>query len=347
MDLKTADFDFFLPENMVASRPAEKRDHSRLLMLSRNGSMEHKRFHDIVDYLNSGDMLLLNETKVFPARLIGTKPSGGKIDILLVREIENEAWEIMCRGNYTGMITIGDSIRAEIWAEEKKKSEVKKFLRFRNIEYSEIKDILWRLGHMPLPPYIRRKPDNEDKQRYQTVYARNEGSIAAPTAGLHFTEELLMKIKDKGVLVKTLTLHVGTGTFKPVKTEYLKTHLMDTEYFEIKSSLIDEMRQVKEAGNRVITVGTTATRAVEGYLSGHCSVVNNNGSICGYTDVFIYPEYKFKVLDGLLTNFHLPRSTPLMLASAFCGLENILNAYEEAIAMGYRFFSYGDAMLIL
>lgn len=360
--MKTADFDFSLPKDLIALRPSEQRDHSRLLVLHRDGTVEHRRFFDIFEYLNKGDMLLMNNTKVFPARITGTKPSGGKIDILLVKEIEERGtWEVLCRGNYSGKILISEAVEAGIWTVHDKDSEnglpekqPKKLLRFLNIEPSGLGDILWRCGHMPLPPYIKRMPDNEDKQRYQTVYAENQGSIAAPTAGLHFTEDLLNKIREKGILARTLTLHVGVGTFKPIKAESLEDHRMDLEYFEIKSSLLDEIDRVRRAGHRLITVGTTTTRAIEGFMSGLYEngqgargKGQENGSVQGYTDIFISPGYAFKTVDSLVTNFHLPCSTPLMLASAFCGFERLLKAYEEAIAMGYRFFSYGDAMLIV
>ena len=367
--MRTADFDFHLPEDLIALRPSEKRDNSRLLVLHRDGSIEHRRFFDIAEYLNEGDMLVLNNTKVFPARIIATKPSGGKIDVLLVKDTnEDNTWEIMCRGRFNGMVTIGDGVRAEVWTEEVTSQESrvrsqrsKKFLKFLNIEPSKVNDVLWQYGSMPLPPYINRMPDDADKQRYQTVYAEHQGSIAAPTAGLHFTEELLNKIKDKGVSVEALTLHVGTGTFRPIKAEYLEDHRMDSEYFEIESSLANKIQETKESGCRLITVGTTATRAIEAVVSGQWSAVGSkknisnglnslnglNGSLKGCTDIFIYPGYKFNAVDSLITNFHLPRSTPMMLVSALSDSKKILHAYKEAIAMGYRFFSYGDAMLIL
>ncbi len=350
--MKTSDFDFYLPKDLIALNPSEKRDNSRLLVLHKDGSIEHRRFFDIVEYLKSGDILLLNDTKVFPARLIATKLSGRKIDILFVKEVDaGGTWEIMCSGRFNGIVTIDDGIKIEIWTERVNGQGrgTKKFLKFLNMESSKVLDVLWQYGCMPLPPYIKRRPDDSDKQRYQTVYAKNQGSIAAPTAGLHFTEELLDKIKDKGVFVDTLTLHVGIGTFKSIKAEHLEDHKMDSEYFEIKSSLVKKIQQTKESGNRLIAVGTTVTRTLEGYLSGQWSEVNsqNMSTVRGYTDIFIYHGYKFKAVDSLITNFHLPKSTPLMLVSALCSFKNISTAYREAIAMGYRFFSYGDAMLIL
>ncbi len=336
--------------------------------MHKDGFCEHRRFSDIADYMHKGDMLLLNNTKVFPARLIGEKPSGGKVDIVLARRLEgNGAWEALYKGNYSGRITIGEGVEAEVWIEgypsegtrsvadkaavtqgKSGNGRQKKFLRFPALEPSRVMDTLWRIGSMPLPPYIKRLPDDEDKRRYQTVYAEKEGSIAAPTAGLHFTESLLGAIENKGVLVRMITLHVGPGTFKPIVAEALDEHRMDPEYFEMNSSLIDEMRSLRKHGRRLITVGTTTTRAVEGLLSGLFSQCSGAaGTVRGYTDIFICPGYTFKAVDSLVTNFHLPRSTPLMLVSALRGFEKIRAAYEEAVCKGYRFFSYGDAMLIL
>ncbi len=348
--MKTADFQFHLPKELIALRPSEKRDHSRLLVLHRDGSIEHRMFFQIPRYLNRGDMIIVNNTKVFPARIMGTKPSGGKLDILLVREAgDPSTWEVLCRGSYRGELSLAGGARAEIWAEGEGTSEEppKRFLRFRDTDPSRIFELLWGFGGMPLPPYIGRLPDEEDKQRYQTVYAENQGSIAAPTAGLHFTGDLLREIEERGVLVRSLTLHVGPGTFKPIRAEALTDHSMDLERFEIPTVLLDEIREAKARGNRVITVGTTTTRAMEGFMSGRWSGERDKGLITGQTDVFIYPGFEFRVSDGLVTNFHLPSSTPLMLTSAFCGFSRVMDAYREAIAMGYRFFSYGDAMLII
>ncbi|MGO9614341.1 MAG: tRNA preQ1(34) S-adenosylmethionine ribosyltransferase-isomerase QueA [Dissulfurispiraceae bacterium] len=367
--MKTADFDFHLPPHFIATRPAEARDQARLLVIRRDGGLEHKSFCDITAYLNEGDMLLLNDTKVFPARLIGTKPSGGKIDVLLLNRLDEDGlWQVMCRGKYSGKIVIGGSIEAQLLAENDEtprqnnggpRSGDARFLRFLNIGPAEELDTLWRIGFMPLPPYIKRVPDDEDKRRYQTVYAEAQGSVAAPTAGLHFTEKLLDEIRAKGVVIRRLTLHVGPGTFRPIKTESLEGHKMDPEYFEIGSSLIDEITHIKAAGGRLVSVGTTTTRAIEGYMSGTYRRVNGHrgltegsrsecsGRIRGLTNIFIHPGHQFRAADSLITNFHLPRSTPLMLASAFVGYEKLSQAYQEAIHRGYRFFSYGDAMLIL
>ena len=348
--MKISDFDFYLPKNLIALKPLEKRDQSRLLILHENGEIEHKSFSSIVEYLKEGDILLLNNTKVFPARILATKSTGEEIDILFVKNLERDnTWEVIFKGKFNGIITIGKNIKAEVWTEKGLNNKINRFLKFLDLESKNMDDFFWKYGKMPLPPYIERTPNEEDKIRYQTVYAEKQGSIAAPTAGLHFTEDLLKKIEDKGVLIRKLTLHVGIGTFKPIYSESVREHKMDPEYFEIKRSLIDDIYGAKRSFRRIIAVGTTTTRAIEGYFSGKYSVINSelSDTIKGMTDIFIYPEYKFKVINSLVTNFHLPRSTPLMLLSAFCGFENMIKAYNEAVKRGYRFFSYGDAMLVL
>jgi S-adenosylmethionine:tRNA ribosyltransferase-isomerase len=345
--MKTADYDFELPDGLIALRPAPVRDRSRLLVVRREGPAEHRTFADIADYLDSGDLLVLNNTKVMPVRLIGAKPSGGRIDLILVREDETGAWEILCKGRYKGMVSFRGGVEADLFEVPGVEGEMRR-LRFRSSGGRHISEILQQCGAMPLPPYIKRTPDEDDILRYQTVYAEKRGSIAAPTAGLHFTEGLLERISEMGVTVRRLTLHVGPGTFKPIKTDRLDEHVMQSEYFEIEASLLRGIEQTKRSGKKVVTVGTTATRALEGYLSGRYeSGSNGDGIIRGMTDIFIHPGYEFRAVDALLTNFHLPRSTPLMLASAFCGFGKLKEAYDEAIAGGYRFFSYGDAMLIL
>ncbi|MGB9715928.1 MAG: tRNA preQ1(34) S-adenosylmethionine ribosyltransferase-isomerase QueA [Thermodesulfovibrionales bacterium] len=351
--MKVTDFDFHLPEELIAKRPLRKRDSSRLLVLHRDGLIEHKRFFDLPDYLSQGDMLLINNTKVFPARLIGRKKTGGILDILLVKDKGDNVWDVLSKGKYSGIIKISEELKLEIH-----EGRTARFICSGNLM-----DSIWKYGSMPLPPYIRRPPDESDKKTYQTVYAKEEGSIAAPTAGLHFTEELLKTLNSKGVLIREVTLHVGIGTFKPIRTANVEQHVMDSEFFEIEKTLISEIENVRSSGRRIFAVGTTTTRAIEGYLSGKWSVTRGNGSkgqgvkkahtcknngvIYGFTDLFIYPGYKFKVVDSLITNFHLPRSTPLMLVAALCGMEKLKRSYEEAIASKYRFFSYGDAMLIL
>lgn len=346
--MKTADFDFELPGHLLAVRPADQRDLSRLLVLQRNGLCEHRTFRDIADYLQPGDLLILNTTKVFPARLIGRKPSGGKIDMLLIRPTADAAtWEVLYRTRYLGQVCIGD-ISAELIEQKRENGEPVRCLRFFNLGPEEIDAALWKHGAMPLPPYIKREPDEQDKMRYQTVYAKTSGSIAAPTAGLHFTHDLLAGLKAKGVQIGELTLHVGIGTFLPVKVELLADHAMLPEHFSIDDRLFEMIRQTKEQGGRVIPVGTTATRALEGVASGrYCESSHEGGVLRGSTDIFIHPGHEFRVADGMVTNFHLPRSTPLMLVSALRGWDVIYRAYMEAITIGYRFFSYGDAMLIL
>lgn len=343
--MKAADFDFPFPENLIAKKPASDRDSAKLMVVHRNSRMEHREFRDLHEYLFEGDMLVLNNTKVFPARLIGIKPSGGRLDFILVKETEKDTWHILSRGKYTGIVNIAEGFSAEI-----KKGDTARF------QYSgNFMENLWKYGNMPLPPYIKRKPEPLDKVWYQTVYAANQGSIAAPTAGMHFTQNLLKKIQDKGVHIRHITLHVGTGTFIPIKSENVKDHVMLPEYFEIKNNLTEECLKIKNANRRVICVGTTTTRAMEGYMSGKWQPVNareetnleSSKDIRGHTDIFIYPGYKFRAVDSLITNFHLPCSTPLMLTAALCGIEKLKAAYSLAIAGKYRFFSYGDAMLIL
>lgn len=351
--MRVTDFDFHLPESLIAVKPVMPRDECRLLTLDRERGTEHRKFLDLHEYLNEGDLLLLNNTKVFPAKLTGKKPTGGKLDILLVKEVENNTWEILSRERYSGSICISDKLSGEV-------SEGK-LLRFKYP--SNTMKFIWEAGQMPLPPYIKREPADEDKAWYQTVYAEKAGSIAAPTAGIHFTGELMERLAGKGVLVRHITLHIGTGTFKPIRVEAVKDHAMDPEYFEIDAALMKTIQSVKDSGKRVITVGTTTTRAIEGYASGRYTPSSDQSPIPnpptvgwtepqspiirGFTDIFIYPGYKFRVVDSLITNFHTPRSTPLMLTAALCGTKKLMEAYSSAIDLGYRFFSYGDAMLIL
>ena len=358
--MKVADFDFFLPKDLIAKRPLKERDRSRLLVLFRDGMIEHKSFSDLPSYLEKGDMLLINNTKVFPARLTGFKQNGEMIEILLVRKKGDNIWEVLSRGSFTGTLRISEKLWLGLYNGDTAR-----------LKYSgDFTDIIWKHGKMPLPPYIKRLPDESDKKSYQTVFAMEEGSIAAPTAGLHFTGRLLKEMVSKGVIIKELTLHIGTGTFKPIRTENMNDHSMEAEYFEIDKGLISEIREIKASGRRIISVGTTTTRAIEGYLSGRFNEAEKrrkgdkenrkdremekrsftespSHQVTGSTDLFIYPGYEFRVVDSLVTNFHLPRSTPLMLASAMCGWEKLMKAYKEAIAGEYRFLSYGDAMLIL
>lgn len=335
--MKTADYDFHLPHDLIAFRPAEKRDSSRLLVLHRDGRIEHRLFCDLPSYLDAGDMLIVNNSKVFPARLTGRKPNGSRLDILLISPLSQGLWRIMSRGRYSGNLRLSDDLTAVI-----SNGETADFG-----DRPDLMELIWKEGEMPLPPYIRRQADAHDKERYQTVYAEKQGSIAAPTAGLHFTESLLERLSASSVMVRAVTLHVGIGTFRPVKSETLEDHEMEREFFEIDPELISEIDQVKKRGNRVVAVGTTVTRTVEGFLSGRCDVSSVNGKIYGSTDIFIHPGYAMLAIDSLITNFHLPRSTPLMLTSVFAGREKLLETYATAVKEGYRFFSYGDAMLVL
>lgn len=342
IELKKSDFYFDLPQELIAQDPLEDRSASRLLVLNREtGAVEHHTFKEITDYLRPGDCLVLNNTKVIPARLLGVKEdTGAAIEILLLKRRDSDVWETLVKPGKKARpgakIVFGDGcLRAEVLEVEE---EGKRLIRF---EYGGIfEEVLDRLGEMPLPPYITHKL--RDKNRYQTVYAKYEGSAAAPTAGLHFTEELLAHIEEMGVNIAYVTLHVGLGTFRPVKADNLSEHHMHSEHYEVTSETADLINRTKESGGRVICVGTTSCRTVE-------SAADENGWVqpgCGDTEIFIYPGYRFKVLDCLITNFHLPESTLVMLVSALAGRENVLAAYREAVEEKYRFFSFGDAMLI-
>lgn len=341
-ELKKSDFYFELPEELIAQDPLEDRSSSRLLVLDKvTGKTEHHVFKEIVDYLRPGDCLVLNNTKVLPARLYGVKEdTGAAIEVLLLKRKENDVWETLVKPGKKARpgtrLLFGDGcLRAEVLEVVE---EGNRLIRF---SYEGIfEEILDRLGEMPLPPYITHKL--QDKNRYQTVYAKYEGSAAAPTAGLHFTDQLLSQIADKGVETAYVTLHVGLGTFRPVKVDNLLEHHMHSEYYEVTKEAADKINRVKAAGGRIICVGTTSCRTVE-------SAADEKGMVqagCGNTEIFIYPGYQFKVLDCLITNFHLPESTLVMLVSALAGRENVLAAYQEAIRERYRFFSFGDAMFI-
>ena len=341
-ELKKSDFYFDLPEELIAQDPLEDRSASRLLVLDKKtGETSHHIFKEIVEYLHPGDCLVLNNTKVIPARLLGEREgTGAHIEVLLLKRREGDVWETLVRPGKKckpgTRLVFGDGLlKAEVV------DTVEEGNRLIHFEYEGIwEEVLDRLGEMPLPPYITHKL--KDKDRYQTVYAKYEGSAAAPTAGLHFTKELLRQIADKGVNIAYVTLHVGLGTFRPVKEENVLEHHMHSEYYEVTKEAADTINRTKEAGGRVICVGTTSCRTVE-------SAADENGRLkacCGNTEIFIYPGYKFKVLDALITNFHLPESTLVMLVSALAGREHVLNAYKEAIEQKYRFFSFGDAMFI-
>ncbi len=339
--MELSDFNYYLPEELIAQTPIEKRDESRLMVLDKNtGEIEHKIFRDIIDYLQPGDCLVRNNTKVIPARLYGKKETGANVEFVLLKNLEGDIWEAMVRpGNklHSGAkVIFGDGLlRAEILETLQDGTRKVKF------EYDGIfNEILDKIGLMPLPPYIHESL--KDNDRYQTVYAKYEGSAAAPTAGLHFTDELLKKIEEKGISIANVTLHVGIGTFRPVKEKNIEDHQMHTEHYYIKQEDADKINKAKLSGHRVIAVGTTSCRTIE-------TIADEKGLVkaCeGDTGIYIYPGYKFKCLDALITNFHLPESTLIMLVSALAGRENILNAYNEAVKEKYKFFSFGDAMFI-
>nr|WP_317379022.1 tRNA preQ1(34) S-adenosylmethionine ribosyltransferase-isomerase QueA [uncultured Faecalimonas sp.] len=340
--MRKEDFNFDLPEELIAQDPLEDRSSSRLLVLDKEtGKTEHHVFREIIDYLEAGDCLVINDTKVIPARLIGSKiGTDAKIEVLLLKRKENDVWETLVKPGKKAKIgtriSFGDGLLVGEVVDI-----VEEGNRLIHFEYEGIfEEILDRLGQMPLPPYITHQL--EDKNRYQTVYAKHSGSAAAPTAGLHFTPELLKRIEEKGVQIARVTLHVGLGTFRPVKVDNILEHHMHSEFYQIEEEAAEKINTAKANGKRVIAVGTTSCRTIE-------SAAKEDGTIApvsGWTDIFIYPGYQFKVLDCLITNFHLPESTLVMLVSALAGREHVLNAYEEAIRERYRFFSFGDAMFI-
>lgn len=340
--MKTEDFDFELPERLIAQTPIEKRDASRMLILDKNtGEITHKHFSDIIDYLEAGDTLVLNDTKVMPARLYGVKEeTNAVIEVLLLKDLGNNSWE--CLTKPAKRISVGTKVsfgEGMLIAECTRVGE-EGIREFKLIYNGILYEILDKLGEMPLPPYIHEKL--EDKDRYQTVYAKNIGSAAAPTAGLHFTKELLNKIKDKGINIAYITLHVGLGTFRPVNVEDVTKHKMHSEYYVMSKETAELLKNTKKNNKRIISVGTTSTRTLE-------TIMNLYGEFkecSGWTDIFIYPGYKFKAIDALITNFHLPKSTLVMLVSALAGKENIMKAYHSAIENEYRFFSFGDSMFI-
>ena len=341
-NLKTHDFYYDLPEELIAQTPLERRDGSRLMVLDRQtGEIEHKHFYDIVDYLRPGDCLVMNDSRVLPARLLGHRPTGGAVEVLLLRDLGDKKWECLCKPGRKmregDTVTFGDGeLTATVVAVQEDGNRIVEF------HYEGIfLEVLERLGKMPLPPYI--KAELADQERYQTVYSREVGSAAAPTAGLHFTNELLDKIRAMGVKTAFVTLHVGLGTFRPVKAEEITEHHMHSELCMMNEETARILNETKAAGGRVICVGTTSCRTLE-------SLVNEDGTFeakSRWTDIFIYPGYTFKAMDGLITNFHLPESTLVMLVSAFAGREHVLNAYNVAVAEKYRFFSFGDAMFLV
>ena len=340
--MKTSDFDYNLPENLIAQTPLEKRDESRLMILDKeSGESEDKHFKDIIEYLHKGDVLVLNDTKVIPARLIGEKEeTHAVIELLLSQELSNNIWE--CLAKPVKRLKIGTIIS---FGQGKIKARVVEILKDGIIHVEMIYngiflELLEELGQMPLPPYIHEKLN--DKNRYQTVYAKNIGSAAAPTAGLHFTKELLERIKEKGIIVKYVTLHVGLGTFRPVVVDDVKNHVMHSEYYSVSKDTAEALNKAKIEHRRIIAVGTTTTRTLETLM-----LNSDEFKACsGTTNIFIYPGFKFKAIDALITNFHLPKSTLLMLISALAGKDHVLKAYKEAVKKEYRFFSFGDAMFI-
>ena len=340
--MKTHDFWYELPEELIAQTPLQQRDASRLMVLNRqNGEVVHRHFYDVIEYLQPGDCLVMNDSRVLPARLLGHRPTGGAVEVLLLRDLGDKKWECLCKpgrkmqpGNE---VIFGNGELSAVVTEVLEDGN-----RVVEFQYEGIfLEVLERLGKMPLPPYI--KAELNDQERYQTVYSREVGSAAAPTAGLHFTEDLLDKIRQKGIKTAFVTLHVGLGTFRPVKAEEITEHHMHSELCMMSAETAAVLNETKAAGGRVICVGTTSCRTLE-------SLVNEDGSFeakSKWTEIFIYPGYTFKAMDGLITNFHLPESTLVMLVSAFAGREHVLNAYNEAVRERYRFFSFGDAMCIM
>lgn len=344
--MDVADFDYLLPKESIAQVPADRRDGSRLMVLHRlSGRMEHREFPDILKYLQPGDCLVLNDSKVIPARLFGEKAgTGARIEVLLLQRKHGDRWECLVRPGRR--LRIGDRI---LFSQEPRLeasvagsgAEGTRFLEFSYDE--EFWSVLDRVGRIPLPPYIERESRDDDRERYQTVYSKKEGSVAAPTAGLHFTPDLLESIRRKGVAIAFVTLHVGIGTFRPVKTERVEDHRMHFEEYQIPEETADAIRTARKAGGRIVAVGTTSARTLESAALADGTVPAGSDS----TGIFIYPGYRFRAVDALVTNFHLPRSTLLMLVSAFYDRESVLEAYRTAVTEGYRFFSYGDAMLLL
>jgi len=339
---RTSSYFYNLPQELIAQYPKDKRSESLLLRLDRtNGKIYHHRFSEIIDFLKPGDALVLNKTKVIPARLFGTKPTGAKVEVFLLNQITDETWECLVKPGKR--LRIGNRINFS----ENFKGEVIDYAdeggRIIRFEWQgDFWNILEDFGKMPLPPYIKREAIEKDKETYQTIYAENRGSVAAPTAGLHFTRELMQKIREKGVEILEVILHIGLGTFRPVKTDKIQDHKMHREHCQITKDVAEKINKAKDEGRRIIAVGTTTTRTLESFAEN-----SRLKSGSHWTDIFIYPGKELQIINGLITNFHMPESTLLMLVSAFAGYENIMNAYKIAVAKKYRFLSYGDAMLIL
>jgi S-adenosylmethionine:tRNA ribosyltransferase-isomerase len=356
--MRLSEFDYDLPAERIAQHPLKDRDSSKLLVLHRKtGKLDHRLFRDIVEYFDAGDVLVLNNTRVIPSRIPGNKPSGGKAEITLLKELGKNTWEGLAKGVNEGTIILPHGITANVTRIERSLARI--VFEFDDSEKQEqdIKDRLRDIGVMPLPVYIKRESASADSEGYQTVYASEEGAVAAPTAGLHFTGTLLNAIKAKGVRIVTVTLHVGYGTFKPVTSEKIEDHQMDEEYYDIPEAAASAINSARSKGRRIIAVGTTVTRTLESSAAppsplpaGQAGPLGKGGVVVpgnGKASIFIYPGYTFKIVDVLITNFHLPRSTPMMLASAFAGINHLKTAYYEAEKKDYRFFSYGDAMIMI
>jgi S-adenosylmethionine:tRNA ribosyltransferase-isomerase len=342
--MKLSDFKYKLPDKLIAKYPAPQRDKSRLMVLHRDThEIEEKIFSDLVNYLQEGDCLVINETKVFPARLMGTKDkTDAEVEIFLLRELENSLWEVLVRP--ARKVRVGNrlSVNSKLYCDVIDNTvSGGRVVRFNYI--GNFFDIVDKIGQSPLPPYIEREPEPQDKERYQTVFARVRGAVAAPTAGLHFTKELLKKIENRGVKITPIVLHLGLGSFRPVVVEDLNRHKMDSEYYEVPEQTAEVINDTIKGGGRVVAVGTSTTRALETSVTSEGWAKPSKG----WTDKFIFPPYEFKIVGGLITNFHLPNSTLLMLVSAFAGRDFVFKAYRKAIREKYRFYSYGDAMLIL
>ncbi len=344
--MRLSDFDYNVPEELIAQYPIKQRDHSKLMVVDRKQqTITHKKFYDIVDYLNPGDLMVVNETKVYPARLWAVKDrTEAKVEVFLLRELENSLWEVMVKparkvriGN---KLTISDGVQCDVIDNTVSGGRV---VRFNNIPKEVLYKLIDEVGQSPLPPYIDREPTEEDKEKYQTVYAKKRGAVAAPTAGLHFTQELMKKITDKGIKIYPIVLHIGLGTFRPVTVEDLSRHRMDSEYFEVSAETALAINEARAKGKRIVAVGTSVVRTLETVTVSGFQITPRRG----WTDKFIHPPYEFKMVDVLVTNFHQPKSTLIMQVSAFTGHELIMRAYQEALKKKYRFFSYGDAMIII
>ncbi|MBC8491218.1 MAG: tRNA preQ1(34) S-adenosylmethionine ribosyltransferase-isomerase QueA [Candidatus Marinimicrobia bacterium] len=344
--MRLTDFDYVLPEELIAQYPIEKRDHSKLMIIDRKeGRIKHKHFYNLPDYLNAGDLLIVNETMVYPARLSAVKDrTDAKVEVFLLRELDNNLWEVMVKparkvriGN---KLTVAEGVQCDVIDNTVSGGRV---VRFNNIAQNDLYTLIDKIGQSPLPPYIHRDPTPEDKVKYQTVYARRRGAVAAPTAGLHFTDDLIEKIKAKGVKIFPVVLHIGLGTFRPVTVEDLSRHHMNSEYYEVSAETAIAINEAKAKGKRVIAVGTSAVRALETVTVSGFQVSPRKG----WTDKYIYPPYEFKMVDVLITNFHQSKSTLILQVAAFANRDLIMKAYHIAIKKKYRFFSYGDAMIVL